>query len=96
MKLENLEDGPIKFDLSEEELEAIKGGISVDISIDAAGKFPVRISPISICPDNTIDFPIRIGVIRICPPPPPCWPYKWCVIEIKAYPIDPNLPLDAV
>jgi hypothetical protein len=92
MKLENLDDSPINFDLSEEDLKAIRGGISAEIATDTTDIYPVD-SPIAICPDDTIDFPIRIGVIRICPPPPPCWKYKWCVIEIKAPPIDSDLIL---
>jgi hypothetical protein len=59
MKLENLENAPISFDLSGEDLEAIKGG--ADASLDVSthnSSYPIRIFRNHSNPKYP--FPIRI------------------------------------
>lgn len=55
INLEDLDNGPISFDLSEEDIDAIKGG--------TFGVYPIYpIYPIW-------PFPIRIFIVRIYPAP---------------------------
>jgi hypothetical protein len=82
--IENWDNEPISFDLSDEDLKAIKGGATIsDIPSDIKHGFPIRITAIRIHP-----FPIRISPqpIDIYP-----FPIKIHAIIIKAPPpIDPH------
>jgi hypothetical protein len=83
IKLEDLDNEAISFDLSEEDLQSIKGG-STTINTISDGKkpFPIKISPYPIC---ISPYPIRISRYPICV----------FIIKIQAYPIDP-IALDEV
>ncbi|KAB8330500.1 hypothetical protein SD80_027910 [Scytonema tolypothrichoides VB-61278] len=83
IKLEDLDNEPISFDLSEEDLQSIKGGSTTINTIpDGKKPFPIKISPYPIC---ISPYPIKIS------------PYPICIyiIKIQAYPIDP-IGLDEV
>ena len=85
IKLEDLENEPISFDLSQEDLQSIKGGsTTLDDNISSVEKirFPIKISP----------YPIKISPypIKISP-----YPIRIYIIQIKAHPIDP-IALDEV
>lgn len=102
--IKNLNNEPISFDLSEEDLNSIKGGASqVEVTPIKKHRFPIRTSPIRIDDHNPypirtspvpIDhnpYPIRTSPIRIDDHP---YPIKIYVIKIQAYPINHDLIID--
>ncbi|BAY22133.1 hypothetical protein NIES2100_18960 [Calothrix sp. NIES-2100] len=70
LNIDNLDDEPISFDLTDEDVQSIKGGVAAieDISIPPNRPFPIKITAIRIHPIRI--YPIRIFVIQIKAPPP--------------------------
>jgi len=62
IQLENLDNSPISFDLSPEDIEVIKGGTTAPVAASSINPFPIII----------VAFPIRIYtiIIKAAPPSP--------------------------
>lgn len=68
LQIDNLDEQPISFDLTDEDIESIKGGIkTIDISsISTKPPFPIKITAIPI--HSSPIYPIRIVAIQIKTP----------------------------
>ncbi len=67
LQIDNLDEQPISFDLTDEDIESIKGGTAVIDNISATKPpFPIKITAIRIYPSPI--YPIRIVAIQIKTP----------------------------